>query len=461
MGAGAALGERGVPMGGAIAQPMRRPITPTPRQVKERFDDNTEAIGVLKKSAPIGVFFLIGYILIDSRTPLSSGTITVSPFHWMALATVMFFFGLTWLPAFRAYWRLWSLLCCVMIIGLMIAASAGTARIAEVTSRDLTIALCPFATASFVVWGWRWQLSLVVACALLYIAAEMAVPIGRPFELHWMLGLIAALTLSQVLAVFLGRYRDRLHRQLIELAEAAAFRETQIATMTHDIRDPLASLTGLVSLLAENNLDEQRRADLMSRVWATTSSMDLLVKNIVDLYLLEEQRLKATPRVIDVNGVVAEAAEQMSVQARLQGLKLRVELGSLPPARVDPLHLERIAANLIASAIKRSAAGVIVVRTIDRGEAVNIEISDSGPEVKVPEIERMFARPSMASGANPAALSRFIAGALVAANGGHTDARSGDRCGVTLIASLPAEVDSKADAAAIGEAVRLQERRVG
>ena len=154
-------------------------------------------MAVLKKSAPIGVFFLIGYILIDSRTPLSSGTITVSPYHWMALATVMFFFGLTWLPAFRAHWRLWSLLCCVALISLMVAASAATG---EVTSRYLTIALCPFATASFVVWGWRWQLSLVIACALLYIAAEMAVPMGRPFELHWMLGLIAALTLSQVTA---------------------------------------------------------------------------------------------------------------------------------------------------------------------------------------------------------------------------------------------------------------------
>jgi signal transduction histidine kinase len=449
MGAGAALGESTVTVGGAIAQPIMRPVTPTPRQVEERFDDNAEAIGVLKKSAPIGVFFLIGYILIDSRTPLSSGTITVSPYHWMALATVMFFFGLTWLPAFRAHWRLWSLLCCVMIISLMIAASAATA---EVTSRYLTIALCPFATASFVVWGWRWQLSLVAACALLYLVAEVLVPIGRPFELHWMLGLIAALTLSQVLAVFLCRYRDRLHRQLTELAEAAAFRETQIATMTHDIRNPLGSLTGLVSLLAENNLDERRRADLMSRVWSTTASMDLLVKNVLDLYLLDEQRLKPNRRVIDANSVVAETAEQISIQARLKGLKLQVELGSLPPAKLDPLHLERIIANLISSAIKRSAAGVIAVRTAHRGETIVIEISDSGPAMDHGEIERIFARPSIASGANSPALSRYIAGALVAANGGQIDARSGDGWGLTLIARLPAETDAAPSEAGIAEA---------
>jgi signal transduction histidine kinase len=144
--------------------------------------------------------------------------------------------------------------------------------------------------------------------------------------------------------------------------------------------------------------------------------------------------------------VVAEVAEQMAIQARLKGLKLRVELGSLPPARIDPLHLERIAANLIASAIRRSAAGMIVVRTTHRGQAVWVEITDAGPEAKVPEIEQLFARPSMTAGANPPALSRYIASALVAANGGQTDARAGDGRGLTLIASLPAEAGATADA---------------
>ena len=55
---------------------------------------------MLKQSAPIWVFFLIGYILVDSRTPLASGkTITGYGYHWMALAQTTF--GLTWLPAFQ------------------------------------------------------------------------------------------------------------------------------------------------------------------------------------------------------------------------------------------------------------------------------------------------------------------------------------------------------------------------
>ena len=312
MGAGAAIGNHTAAVQGAIP-PAMRPVTPTPRQVKDRFDDNTEAVDVLKKSAPIGVFFLIAYILIDSRTPISSGTITVSPYHWLALATVMFFFGLTWMPGFQAHWRFWSLACCILLISLMIAAGASTG---EVTASYLTIVLCPFATASFVVWGWRWQLTLVGACLVLYVAAEVLMPHGRPFELHRMLGLVAALTLSQVTAVFLERYRRRSHRQMMELAEAAAFRESQIATMTHDIRNPLATLVGLVTLLMDEEIEDRQHWNLLNRVWSTTASMDLLVKNVLDLYLLEEQRLRPNRRMIDPNAVVAETADSAYCCAR-------------------------------------------------------------------------------------------------------------------------------------------------
>jgi signal transduction histidine kinase len=429
----AALENRTVDLKAASA-PLARPLTPTPRQVEARFDDNAEAVDVLKKSAPIGVFFLIAYILIDSRTPISSGTITVSPYYWLALATILFFFGLTWMPGFRAHWRFWSLACCILLMSMMIAAGISTG---ETMASYLTIVLCPFATASFVVWGWRWQLTLVGACVVLYVAAELLVPHGRLFDLHRMLGLIAALTLSQVTAVFLERYRRRSHRQIMELAEAAAFRENQIATMTHDIRNPLATLVGLVTLLMDQAIDDGQREMLLNRVWSTTASMDLLVKNVLDLYLLEEQRLRPNRRMIDANSVVAETAEQIGIEARLKGLSLRVELGSLPRCNLDPLHLERIVANLIAGAIKRTEGGALAIRTFHQSDAVMIEVSDSGATVTAAEMEAIFQRPQLTSGAKSPALSRYIASALAQANGGRIEARAADGGGLTLTVKLP------------------------
>ena len=412
-----------------------RPAAVTVRQVVADFDDNAEAIDILKKSGPVGIFFLLAYIAVDARRGAPSLGLLVSPYHWIGLAVVLSFFGMTWLPGFRAHWRLWSLLCCITLITLMVRISAITH---EADTRYITIVLCPFATAAFVIWGWRWQLSLIIACFLLYVISEAVVPVGVPFERHRMLGMVAALTLSQFTAVFHDRYRRKLKRQLIQLAEAAAFRETQIATMTHDIRNPLATLVGLVTLLVEDELNEKERNNLLARVWSTTTSMDLLVKNVLDLYLLEEQRLRPNPRVIDANSVVSETADHCGIEARLKGLKLRLELGGLPKANLDPLHLERIIANLLTSAIRRTPAGEVRLRTSQRGQFIQIEVSDTGPEAAPAEIQYVFSRPNLAvDGARSSALGRYIAHALVEADGGKIQAKVEDGWGLNLIVSLP------------------------
>jgi signal transduction histidine kinase len=425
--------------GAPVTTPLRAlPITP--RQIEKDFDDNLEVIDLLKKSGPIGIFFLVAYIVIDWRTNHSASALLVSPYHWLALATVLLFFGLTWIPGFRAHWRAWSLLTCILMIVLVIRISAITD---EGETRYITIILCPFATAAFVIWGWRWQLALTLSCFILEILAELLVPIPPRFDPHRMLGLVTALTLSQITAVSLDRYRRRLRRQLTQLAEAAGFRETQIATMTHDIRNPLATLVGLTALLVDDDLDEKERSNLLARVSSTTASMDLLVKNLLDLYLLEEQRLRPNWRVIDANAVAAETADHYNIEARLKGLRMQVDLGGLPKATLDPLHLERIIANLLTSAVRRTPAGEVRMQTSQRDNRIVIEVSDTGPAATPKEIESIFARPNLAvEGARSSALGRYIAHALVEADGGKIEARVEAGCGLNLIVELPIEPQS-------------------
>jgi signal transduction histidine kinase len=436
---GASAAVRGGGLNGALRPTPPKPPSRAPsavaRQVVAELDDNAEAVDILKKSGPIGILFVVGYLVIDAHSHVMNMRLLVSPLHWLALLTVLLFFGLTWLPGFRAHWRLWSLLCCVMMIALIVRISALTH---DANTRYITIILCPFATAAFVIWGWRWQLSLIISCMFLYLAAEVIVPIGPRFDIHRVLGMVAALTLSQVTAVFLDRYRRKLKRQLIQLAEAAAFRETQIATMTHDIRNPLATLVGLVTLLVEDELDEKEQANLLARVWSTTTSMDLLVKNVLDLYLLEEQRLRPNCRIIDANTVIADTAEHCAIEARLKGLKIRLEMGGVPKANMDPLHLERIIANLLTSAVRRTSAGEVRIRTYQKGEAMVVEVNDTGPEAAPSEVERIFSRPNLSvDGARSSALGRYIAHALVEADGGQIDARTGEGWGLSLVVQLP------------------------
>ena len=119
-------GAAGSRTGGGPAAAPARPPRVTARQIEQQFDDNLEAIDILKKSGPVGIFFLVAYIFIDWRLSHGTNALLVSPYHWLALTTVLLFFGLTWLRVFRAHSRGLSLLTCIVMIILIIRISAVT-----------------------------------------------------------------------------------------------------------------------------------------------------------------------------------------------------------------------------------------------------------------------------------------------------------------------------------------------
>ncbi len=415
---------------GIVLSP-RRPVA-ADRRVLLEIDHDAEAISTLKVAGPIAIFFMFAYGAI---VVLLVGQHGLTQYHYAAFAIITLFFGLTWLSVFRRYWKVWTLTTCVTILGLFI-------RIAALDLNPelafIAIILCPFATAAFVMWGPGWQGMLNLGCLAMFGAAQLAVPSNDRYTVLRWLGFAAALVLSWFTAVFLDRYRGKLRAQMEQLAAAAKFRERQIGTMTHDIRNPLATLVGLVTLLEEDELSEKETTHLLARVGSTSRAMDLLVKNVLDMYLLEEDNLQPHPRVIDANVIVQEVADVYGREARLKGLRMRTELGGMPRGSLDPLHLERIVANLISNGIQRTESGEVVLRTFLSGGKVIIEVQDTGPQLSHEQFSRLFERPIQdRQGMGSSGWKLYIARALTETNGGTVSARSHTNRGLTLITEVP------------------------
>ncbi|HEV7990140.1 MAG TPA: HAMP domain-containing sensor histidine kinase [Candidatus Binataceae bacterium] len=425
-----AVDETGAEQPGIVLSP-RRPVA-ADRRVLLEIDHDAEAISTLKVAGPIAIFFLAAY---GAVVVFLVGEHGLTQYHYAAFAIITLFFGLTWLSIFRRYWKAWTLTTCVTIIALFI-------RIASLGHNPelafIAIILCPFATAAFVMWGPRWQGMLNLGCLAMFGAAELAVPSHDQYTIYRSLGFAAALVLSWFTAVFLDRYRGKLRAQMEQLAAAAKFRERQIGTMTHDIRNPLATLVGLVTLLEEDELSEKETTHLLARVGSTSRAMDLLVKNVLDMYLLEEDNLQPHPRVIDPNVIVQEVADVYGREARLKGLRMRTELGGMPRGSLDPLHLERIVANLLSNGIQRTESGEVVLRTFLSGGKVIIEVQDTGPQLSHEQFSHLFERPIQdRQGMGSMAWKLYIARALTETNGGTVSARSHTNRGLTLITEVP------------------------
>jgi signal transduction histidine kinase len=416
-----------------IAETLTALVSSSIPAADARMSDDESSITVLRAGISIAIAFLVVYLAYDLwfwRRESYVGGI----FHWVAIIATTAFLGATFTRAFRAHWKLWNLLFSVMLIAIFIVISAQTN---EADSRYIAILLYPVATAAFVNWEWQWQAAMGLSCVALYALAELFVPLPGDSSYRWF-GLLAAVALAECISFFIGVYRQRIDAQIDQLQQAAAFRESQIATMAHDIRSPVAAIAGFVELLEDADLEEEDRKAILDRIGTTAWLMDLTVSNVLDLYQISGGRLSASPARVDPNRVVGDAASNCATQAIHKGLTLTVDYGNVPRGNFDPRHLERIARNLLAYSIARSSSGEIRLRTAPYHTGIAIEVEDDGPLPSDEEIATLL-NSSAANGNHPAKamLGLYVARSLAETSGGRVKLTlpNGDR--VRLTAEVP------------------------
>src|SRR5260370_12427547 len=396
-------------------------------------EDDEESLRVLKLGGALGIFMLLAYLAYDQhlRGPEAPGI----GLHWLILGITCLFFSLVWTKAFKRNWKFWTLVYLCFLIAIFIAISRFPG---DPESRFIAITVCPLATAAFVSWGTRWQFAMALTAIAGYGAGELLVPIDTPYRVYRWMGLIAAVIFAQYTTVFVERYRRRLHQQVRALEEAARFRQSQIATMAHDIRSPVAALSGYVNLLEDEDLTLKERGDLLGRIGSTAWNMNLVVSNVLDYYDIQENDVVPTPAELDPNVVIAEVAEDCALQARRRRLSPRTEFSRLPTCRLHPRHLDRTVRHLLAYAIGRMSRGEVVVRTGVYNEMIVVDITDTGSSVSMSELEGLFQGPDKDRRAGPGSrLGLYVARAMAESVGGRVQARHSPGRGATQFAELP------------------------
>ncbi|MGH7947975.1 MAG: sensor histidine kinase [Candidatus Binataceae bacterium] len=393
-----------------------------------------ESIQVLKLGGAIGIFFLLAYWVYDfQRFGVVAHPVALP--HWILVGGICLFFGLTWMPGFRRRWRFWTLVFCAYLMLAFIAVSATTM---DPEPRYIAIILCPLAAAAFVDWNPRWQIAMSATSVACYAAAVSLVPIASSSNGYRWIGLAAAVAVAQCTSLFVDRYRQRLRQQVVDLGDAAQFRESQIAMMAHDIRSPVGSISGYVSLLDDEGIDDQERNELLARIGTTAWNTDLVVGNVLDLYQIEDGGPAPARAMVDPNPIIDETLEDCAAQARRQGVVLEADLAELPRGSLDPRYLERIIKNLIACGLRRVKRGTMSLRTDAKNGQIIIEVRDNGPGVVDGDLARLFERPDRDGRRKGSlGLAPYIARTMIEAHGGSVTARSAPGSGLTMIAELP------------------------
>ena len=184
------------------------------------------------------------------------------------------------------------------------------------------------------------------------------------------------------------------------LRELDTLKDQFLASVSHEMRTPLAIIIGFADLLERSDeLEEGVRAEALERIRASAAEMRAMVENLLDFSALEAGKLGIILKPVRVAKTVAVVVN--TVRALLADHVVEIDVPEDLEATADHEALDRILRNLLANAAKYSDRGR-TIRVSARGDAdgVSIDVTDEG--VGIPEdqqalvFERLYRGPGAA-----------------------------------------------------------------
>jgi two-component system sensor histidine kinase KdpD len=226
--------------------------------------------------------------------------------------------------------------------------------------------------------------------------------------------------------------RARLADETVEQAarlEGERYREALLSSISHDLRTPLATITGAVTGLRQlgTRMTPENRDDLLQSIEEESGRMSRFVANLLDMTRIEAGTLKPKQDWVDVADVVQSAVER--TRKYVPGRIIETGIAAdLPLVRGDSVLLAQVLFNLLDNAVKYGGDEPINVYARRDGQDVLISVTDHGKGIPPEDLDRIFEkfyRRGKSDGRAPGTgLGLSIARGFVEAMGGKIHAES-------------------------------------
>ena len=225
--------------------------------------------------------------------------------------------------------------------------------------------------------------------------------------------------------------------------ETERLRSALLSSVSHDLRTPLATITGAATslLMQQERLEEESRRDLLETIREEAERLGRVIGNLLEVTRLESGAVRIDKEACPLEELVSSAVAR--VEAVLKNHELKVSLpDAVVEVPVDPALVENVLVNLLENAVKYSPAGTrIEVEARRDDDDVVVEVRDRGPGIPAGEEEKIFDSFYRVPGTHDAGgmgLGLAVCRAVVKAHGGRIEALRRDGGGAVFRFTLPA-----------------------
>jgi two-component system sensor histidine kinase KdpD len=228
-------------------------------------------------------------------------------------------------------------------------------------------------------------------------------------------------------------------------AETEAIRNALLASISHDLRTPLATIAGGAATLADSLIvlsDDDRRALAIS-VSEEAAHMSERVTTLLDLVRLESGAIRPRLDGYALDELVGSVLHR--VEHRLQSRRIQIELPEdLPLLKIDGRLIEQVLENLLDNVSKYTPPDSQVwIRALAQRRMVEISVEDDGPGLPVTDPEilfKKFQRGAPEGSVGGIGLGLAICRTITTLHGGRIWAETRTPHGAAFRFTLPAEI---------------------
>nr|WP_269810417.1 HAMP domain-containing sensor histidine kinase [Kineosporia rhizophila] len=216
---------------------------------------------------------------------------------------------------------------------------------------------------------------------------------------------------------------------------------TFAADASHELRTPIATVSGWLELYRQGGLREEDLEQAIARIEDEVGRIRLLVEELGLLARLDTGRpLESAP--VDLARLTESVVED--AQVIHPGLDIAFEAPDQLPARGDAARLQQVLRNLVGNAVQHNPDGTRVRLTLKQEAGqVRVDVSDNGTGIPAADLPRLFdrfwrAEASRSRDYGGSGLGLAIVQAIVKAHGGRVTVESEVGRGTTVSLCLPA-----------------------
>ncbi|HZY81857.1 MAG TPA: ATP-binding protein [Cyclobacteriaceae bacterium] len=201
-----------------------------------------------------------------------------------------------------------------------------------------------------------------------------------------------------------------------------------IATISHELKTPIASLQMGIRLLHDTRVGEmnEEQKGIINTLSEETARLSKLTHELLDLAQVETGNIKLNLQKVSPHDVILFALETVKFHAQRKKIDIQVEAENLPDIRADKEKTTWVLVNLLTNAIRYSPENEkVILRCTVQKMHVEFSVQDFGPGIEPKHINRLFEKyyqiPGSPSGTG---LGLTIAKEFIEAQGGSINVQS-------------------------------------